>query len=58
MAETKVPHIPEGSPENPMATDGFEFVEYTAPDVLELEQLFLSMGFVFGWVPCAATAKR
>ncbi len=45
MAETKVPHIPEGSPENPMATDGFEFVEYTAPDVLELEQLFLSMGF-------------
>jgi 4-hydroxyphenylpyruvate dioxygenase len=45
MAETKVPHIPEGSPENPMATDGFEFVEYTAPDALELEQLFLSMGF-------------
>lgn len=45
MAESTIPHVPDGSPENPMATDGFEFVEYTAPDVLELEQLFLSMGF-------------
>ena len=31
--------------ENPMGTDGFEFVEYTAPDVAALEQVFGSMGF-------------
>lgn len=37
--------VPEGTAKNPMATDGFEFVEYTAPDVADLERLFLSMGF-------------
>src|ERR1700742_3765057 len=31
--------------ENPMGTDGFEFVEYTAPDVTELYRLFERMGF-------------
>ncbi len=31
--------------ENPMGTDGFEFVEYTAPDTAELGRLFISMGF-------------
>lgn len=31
--------------ENPMGTDGFEFVEYTAPDVAALGALFRSMGF-------------
>ena len=31
--------------ENPMGTDGFEFVEYTAPDMAELGRLFESMGF-------------
>ena len=31
---------------NPMGTDGFEFVEYTAPDVKALENLFVSLGFV------------
>src|SRR5947207_13218049 len=30
---------------NPMGTDGFEFVEYTAPDVAALATLFESMGF-------------
>ena len=30
---------------NPMGTDGFEFVEYTAPDTRELERLFSQMGF-------------
>ena len=30
---------------NPMGTDGFEFVEYTAPDPAELGALFESMGF-------------
>ena len=31
--------------ENPMGTDGFEFVEYTAPDTEALGRLFESMGF-------------
>ncbi len=30
---------------NPMGTDGFEFVEYTAPDVTQLYALFERMGF-------------
>src|SRR6201995_2656266 len=31
--------------DNPMGTDGFEFVEYTAPDVSQLYALFERMGF-------------
>jgi len=31
--------------ENPMGTDGFEFVEYTAPDTALLRDLFTKMGF-------------
>jgi 4-hydroxyphenylpyruvate dioxygenase len=31
--------------DNPMETDGFEFVEYTAPDVGELHAFFGRMGF-------------
>jgi 4-hydroxyphenylpyruvate dioxygenase len=31
--------------ENPMGTDGFEFVEYTGPDVAALGRLFETMGF-------------
>lgn len=30
---------------NPMGTDGFEFVEYTAPDPKDLETLFTALGF-------------
>jgi 4-hydroxyphenylpyruvate dioxygenase len=30
---------------NPMGTDGFEFVEYTAPDVAQLAALFEQLGF-------------
>ena len=30
---------------NPAGTDGFEFIEYTAPDSKLLESLFVSMGF-------------
>jgi 4-hydroxyphenylpyruvate dioxygenase len=30
---------------NPMGTDGFEFVEYTAPEAGSLRQVFESMGF-------------
>jgi len=30
---------------NPANTDGFEFIEYTAPDTRELESLFTRMGF-------------
>jgi 4-hydroxyphenylpyruvate dioxygenase len=32
-------------PINPMGTDGFEFVEYTAPDPKALGKLFLALGF-------------
>jgi 4-hydroxyphenylpyruvate dioxygenase len=32
-------------PDNPMGTDGFEFVEYTAPDPEQLRSLFDRMGF-------------
>ena len=31
--------------DNPLGTDGFEFVEYTAPDTGELHRLFEVMGF-------------
>ena len=31
--------------DNPMGTDGFEFVEYTAPDTEQLRTLFERMGF-------------
>src|ERR1043165_7247780 len=31
--------------DNPMGTDGFEFVEYTGPDIEALGRLFQSMGF-------------
>jgi len=30
---------------NPVQTDGFEFIEYTAPNTQNLESLFLSLGF-------------
>jgi 4-hydroxyphenylpyruvate dioxygenase len=33
------------TPLNPMGTDGFEFVEYTAPDPEVLRQVFEQMGF-------------
>ena len=39
--------------ENPMGTDGFEFVEYAAPDPDLLRSLFAKMGF-----PAVATHKR
>jgi 4-hydroxyphenylpyruvate dioxygenase len=32
--------------DNPMGTDGFEFVEYTGPDPQQLAALFQQMGFV------------
>jgi 4-hydroxyphenylpyruvate dioxygenase len=32
--------------DNPMGTDGFEFVEYTGPDTTELAALFERLGFV------------
>jgi 4-hydroxyphenylpyruvate dioxygenase len=39
--------------DNPMGTDGFEFVEYTAPDPSLLRELFTNMGF-----PAIARHKR
>lgn len=35
----------KAAPENPMGTDGFEFIEYTAPDTRALAELFQKMGF-------------
>ena len=32
--------------ENPMGTDGFEFIEYAAPDPVAMGKLFEQMGFV------------
>jgi 4-hydroxyphenylpyruvate dioxygenase len=43
MSGTSVPA--QGDTRNPMGTDGFEFVEYTAPDPDELRTLFERMGF-------------
>jgi 4-hydroxyphenylpyruvate dioxygenase len=37
---------PSNTWENPMHTDGFEFVEYCAPEPQKLVELFLSLGFV------------
>ena len=46
MASIKDPKVVEIDEVNPMGTDGFEFVEYTAPDPAALGALFESMGFV------------
>ena len=35
----------EAARDNPMGTDGFEFVEYTAPNPEQLGTLFEQMGF-------------
>ena len=45
MASSKVPDIAEIDEANPMGTDGFEFVEYAAPDPAALGSLFEHMGF-------------
>ena len=46
MASVSDPKQLEADPINPMGTDGFEFVEYTAPEPEALGRLFESMGFV------------
>ena len=46
MAVISDPKSLEVDAANPMGTDGFEFVEYTAPDPAALGALFESMGFV------------
>ena len=45
MAETIAPSAAATGAANPMGTDGFEFVEYTAPDPTLLRVLFERMGF-------------
>jgi 4-hydroxyphenylpyruvate dioxygenase len=41
-----MPEVPMSEPrENPMGTDGFEFIEYTATDPQLLRELFERMGF-------------
>jgi 4-hydroxyphenylpyruvate dioxygenase len=37
---------PDISAENPMGTDGFEFVEFCHPDPAQLDRLFRLMGFI------------
>ena len=46
MASVVEPAVAEIDDVNPMGTDGFEFVEYAAPDPAALGALFESMGFV------------
>src|SRR3954462_8508591 len=46
MASVSDPKLLEADSVNAMGTDGFEFVEYTAPDPAALGRLFESMGFV------------
>ena len=46
MATIKDPEVAEIDDVNPMGTDGFEFVEYAAPDPAALGTLFGHMGFV------------
>src|SRR5713101_1965287 len=46
MASIKDPEVAEIDNVNPMGTDGFEFVEYAAPDPAALGTLFEHMGFV------------
>lgn len=55
MTTTTAPSVELGplGLENPMGTDGFEFVEYTAPDPELLRSLFAKMGF-----PAIAKHKR
>src|ERR1700719_4670544 len=45
MASIKDPEVAEIDEVNPMGTDGFEFVEYAAPDPAALGPLFEHMGF-------------
>jgi 4-hydroxyphenylpyruvate dioxygenase len=40
------PKAPVSAWDNPMGTDGFEFVEYTAPEPAALARLFERLGFV------------
>ena len=42
---TKIMTAHDGDTHNPLGTDGFEFVEYTAPDPAQLDALFRQMGF-------------
>ena len=42
-APVEIEHAP--APLNPLGTDGFEFIEYTAPDPKALGDLFQQMGF-------------
>jgi 4-hydroxyphenylpyruvate dioxygenase len=45
MSETPARYKTEAPVDNPMGTDGFEFIEYTAPDPQVLGALFEQMGF-------------
>ncbi len=40
-----MPAMPTPRAENPMGTDGFEFIEYAAPDPAAMAAVFERMGF-------------
>jgi 4-hydroxyphenylpyruvate dioxygenase len=40
-----MPATPRALPDNPMGTDGFEFIEYAAPDPAAMAAVFEPMGF-------------
>ena len=40
-----MPATPRALPDNPMGTDGFEFIEYAAPDPAAMAAVFERMGF-------------
>src|SRR5579863_9277884 len=46
MSDDLDPRSDMSSAANPMGTDGFEFIEYAAPDAQSLAELFERMGFV------------
>lgn len=44
-SQAQTPQTDTTPVDNPMGTDGFEFVEFAAPEPRELEKLFVAMGF-------------
>ena len=44
-----MPTMPTSLPENPMGTDGFEFIVYAAPDPAAMATVFEKMGVAYKW---------
>ena len=43
--------------DNPLGTDGFEFVEFTSPEPERLKDLFEKMGFTATAKPCKSSSE-